>query len=353
MIKCKDMSELITISIPTYRRPSLLLHALHSSLIQDYRPLEIDIGDDSPNSESEDLVRSVTLPAGISLRYWRNSPSLKQPGNVNKLFAQARGSKLVLLHDDDLLMPGAVSALHHAFSSSPSVIAAYGLQHVIRDNGEISPSDTEKHDRYAHRSRDLTGPRQDPVAAALTLQFPNDGFLVHTSLARATGYLSDEEIGDACDADFGIRLALANRSSHFAFIDRYTSLYRLTSSSIRTGHNNCWKQFDHVLKLADLTPPQMAARDQLLTRTAEQSLVDNAVHHRRRRALEIFRSPFYPKSKLRPKPLYHLALIAWPRLAALRDRLDKPESAASPLPARAESAPLHQVPEPFPKGSQL
>jgi len=320
----------------SYRRPTFLLQSLHSCITQDYRPLEIDISDDSPNDECEQIVRSVTLPEGISLRYWRNSPSLKQTGNVNKLFSMARGSKLVLLHDDDALMPGAITALLAAFSWSPSVIASYGLQYIIRSDGEISMSESEKHDVYVHRTRDLTGLQQDPVVSALWLQFPNNGYLVDTALARATGYLGEELVGDACDADFGIRLALANRNSHFAFIERYTSLYRLSPSALRRAHNTCWKHFDQVKRLTGLTPPQAEARDLLLRRTAEQSVVDCAIHRQRRRAFEIFTSPFYPKSKLRPKPLYHLALMAFPRLVFLRDLfLEKPEqnAPASPQPA--------------------
>lgn len=70
------MPELITICMPTYRRPSLLLHAIHSCLLQDHRPLEIDIGDDSRSPDTENLVRSFVLPPDVTLRYWRNSPPL-------------------------------------------------------------------------------------------------------------------------------------------------------------------------------------------------------------------------------------------------------------------------------------
>ena len=147
------MPELITISIPTHRRPSLLLHALYSCLLQEYRPLEIDISDDSPSAETEAIVRSLTLPEGISLRYWRNSPSLGQAGNVNKLFAEARGAKLILLHDDDALMPGAVSVLHDAFSWSDFVVASYGLQLVITENGESSLRDRNSSKSHSPNAR--------------------------------------------------------------------------------------------------------------------------------------------------------------------------------------------------------
>jgi len=237
---------------------------------------------------------------------------------VNKLFAMARGSKLVLLHDDDTLLPGAISALYDAFSLSDSVVAAYGIQHVILENGEVSPADTEAFNGYANRTPGFTGLQKDIVKCALWLQFPNNGYLIATPLVKSIGYRCEDEIGDACDADFAIRLALANPSSHFAFVNRYTSQYRVLLSSARTAHNNCWKLYDESLKLEDLTPSQMQARDELLRKIAEQALVDNAFHRRRKRALEIFFSPFYP-SRTTLKAAYHLGLISFPALLACRD----------------------------------
>jgi glycosyltransferase involved in cell wall biosynthesis len=314
------MPELITISIPTYRRPSYILHAIHSCLVQDYRPLEIDVSDDSPSDETETLLRSIALPEGIALRYWRNAPSLRQAGNVNKLFQSARGSKLVLLHDDDALLPGTISSLHEAFSFSPSVIASYGIQQAISESGELLAQDTANHNEFANRTPEFTGIQRDPVKCALWLQFPNNGYLIDTEIARKTGYRSEQEIGVSCDADFGIRLARAHRSSHFAFINRYTSQYRLMAAGQRASREMWWKLFDVILSIDDLTPPEAQARDEMLRKVSVEALVENALHGNRRRALQIFLSPLYPCRKLSARVAYHLGLIALPGLVALRDR---------------------------------
>lgn len=314
------MPELITISMPTYRRPSYILHAIHSCLIQDYRPLEIDVSDDSPTNETETLLRSIILPDGISLRYWRNTQSLRQAGNVNKLFQSARGSRLVLLHDDDALLPGTISALHSAFSLSSSVIAAYGMQQAISESGELLPQDTANHNGFANRTPEFSGLQHDPVKCALWLQFPNNGYLIDTELARSTGYRSEEEIGVSCDADFGIRLARAHRSSHFAFINRCTSQYRLMAAGQRTSREMWWKLFDVILSIDDLTPGEAQARDELLRKVSVEALVENALHGKRKRALQIFMSPLYPCRKLGARVAYHLGLIALPGLVSLRDR---------------------------------
>ena len=121
------MDDLITISIPTYRRPTLLLSCLQTCFMQDYRPLEIDISDNSPDDQTGQLVRQITPPPGVTIRYWRNEGGLGPVGSVQKLFDKARGRRILLLHDDDALLPGAVSALNGGFGWSPDVVLAYGM----------------------------------------------------------------------------------------------------------------------------------------------------------------------------------------------------------------------------------
>lgn len=100
------MSDLITVCIPTYRRPTMLLHCLHSCIGQDYRPLEIDVSDNSSSNDTQILVESVPRPPGVSVRYWRNEPPTDSVENQKKLFAAARGYRLVMMNDDDVLPLG-------------------------------------------------------------------------------------------------------------------------------------------------------------------------------------------------------------------------------------------------------
>lgn len=64
------VSDLITICIPSYRRPTFLLRCLYSCLLQDFRALGIDISDNSTTFETGKLVEVVPLPAGVKRRYW-------------------------------------------------------------------------------------------------------------------------------------------------------------------------------------------------------------------------------------------------------------------------------------------
>ena len=312
--------DLITICIPTYRRPSMLLHAFVSSITQDYRPLEIDISDDSPSDDSELLVKSIPIPEGITVRYRRSVPSLGQAANVTSLFARARGERLVLLHDDDTLLPGAIRALDEAWRTTPRIIAAYGIQQVIRENGEVSIVDTQRHNDRHHRVVKDTGVHSEIVERVLWQQFPNNGYLVETAAARAIGVRSFAEIGNSADADFSIRLALNNRGRTFAFIDRETSQYRLNREGIRsTTLDSNRRLYAFLRELSGLSVREERARQEFLRKIAVTATVENAIHGERGAALRIFFSPFYARRRQPLKNLYVLFTIAVPRLASVRE----------------------------------
>jgi len=329
------VGDLITICIPTYRRPSLLLACLQTCFMQDYRPLEIDLGDNSPDDQTGRLVGSITPPPGISLRYWKNDPPLGSVGNVQKLFAEARGRRLLLLHDDDGLLPGAVSALDEAFRMSPDVVLAYGAPEVVNERGERVPEETERDNINARRTPDRAGLRRDVLACALWRQVPINGFLVDSAAARRIGYRDRSEVGLAVDTDFGIRLAQAYRGSGaFAFIDRATSQYRLAPTSQRFNEpDTCWRFYDDVARLQDLTPEEEEARDGLLAQIARAAVIENALGRRRDAALRIFLSRHYPRPEGWARTLYVLGLLAMPRTFRLARRLVgtlRPELVAPP-----------------------
>ncbi len=340
------MADLITISIPTYRRPSLLLSCLQSCFMQDHRPLEIDISDNSPDDQTGRLVREITPPPGVTIRYWRNEGSLGPVGSVQRLFAKARGRRILLLHDDDALLPGAVGALDAAFRLSPDVVAAYGMLEVTDERGEAIPEETERDNANAKRTPDQAGLRRDMLACALYRQLPPNGFLVDAEAARRVGYRSREEIGLAQDTDFGIQLALAYRGrGAFAFIDRTVSQYRMVSTSQRFNEpDTCWKFYDAVERLEGLTEEEERARDWMLSQIARASVIENALGRRRAAALRIFRSRHYPRPEGWARTLYVLGLLAMPESfrglrklvgATKPDFVAPPPLALSPAPGAA------------------
>ena len=310
------MSDLITICIPTYRRPSMLMHCLHSCLMQDYRPLEIDVSDNSPNDDTRALVESLPLPEGVTLRYWRNAPSIGPVENQKKLFAEARGRRFVWMNDDDVLIQGAVSAMAASFDWAPDVIVSYGIEQVINAAGEVLLDVSARWNAEHKQFPERTGLRRDLLVCAFWKQMPHVGFLVLTEAARRVGIRDRSEVGLASDTDFAIRLGQTYKGSAHAFIDRITIQTRLEPSTLsRTSQDVCWKLYDIVNAMNDLSPEETRARDRLLTRIGPLALREHSLAYRRRAALRIMLSSTYRQRRGLVRMVYSAGLIAMPKLA--------------------------------------
>lgn len=98
---------LLTIAIPTYRRPDTLAEAVQSALSQDMdQPFEVVVVDNDPESAGhEALQAAVPAIVGANVRYLRNRRNLGMCGNSNRCVEMARGEWITILHDDDLVDP--------------------------------------------------------------------------------------------------------------------------------------------------------------------------------------------------------------------------------------------------------
>jgi glycosyltransferase involved in cell wall biosynthesis len=305
------MNSLISICIPTYRRAALLREAVESCLAQTYRPIEIVIGDDSPEDETQQMVQTIQVYPDVEIRYQKNQPSLGQAENINTLFRLAQGDRLVLLHDDDLLMPDALTHLARCWDSHPNLTAAFGKQYVLDPNAEWSLEQSESFNRDYFRHEKEAG-LQSPLQAAMRQQFPNDGFMVTTATARAVGFRADAIVGDGCDFDFGLRLGLLAEA--FYFIDEYTAQYRVCETAVSSKHNNnaASKKFE-LLSALNLTGELDALRKQILQKDARMVVSQHLRLKQKKQAWQIFVSQYYPfKDYLSLRGLWHLTRLLLP-----------------------------------------
>jgi glycosyltransferase involved in cell wall biosynthesis len=307
------MRPLVSICVPTCERPDLIREALASCWDQDYAPIEVLVGDDSENQATERAVTAAAEAAGRPVRYWHNAPRLGQAANINRLLDQAYGDRLVILHDDDRLLPGAVRALNACWQVAPDTACAFGLQHVISAEGEVLARESQALNTAYFRTPDRAGPQGSALASALMGQMPNNGYLVLTEAARAIRFRDRNIVGDGCDYDFGIRLA--QQYGGFFFLDQYTSQLRRTPGSI-TSSGTVSPMFG-VVSALDLPPELEFARRIALRRMAPGVVRDFALHGRRREALRVYLSDAYPLRQ-RPHGAIHLLMGLWPRLARIR-----------------------------------
>lgn len=322
--KIDRQKDLISICIPTCNRPDFLRQAVESCLSQQYRPLEILIGDDSSGTASGAMISSMPATPEVAIHYRHNVPRAGQAGNINALFAAAKGERLILLHDDDRLCDDAIQHLTNTWDAHPGCLCVYGMQYVIDETGKVLPKRTQTWNRTYHRVPDEAGAQPVPLVAALLQQMPNNSYLVSSARARAMGFRSEDEVGDCVDADFGIRLGEKADPHAFVFIDTFVSEYRLTSNSIARSDliNRRQDLFYESVQAIRGGTEIAAARDVLLARVAVGATVDAALAGRKWMALRILLSRHYRLPLFSRWTLFRLICIGSPRIAlTLRRRL--------------------------------
>ena len=116
-------NPLVTIAIPTYRRPDLLAQAVASAIDQSWdRPFEIVVVDDDPASTGhERLLNDVPRIADANFRYMRNRQNLRDFGNHSRCVEAARGEWVTILHDDDLLDRNFLQAMFRQLEADRSI----------------------------------------------------------------------------------------------------------------------------------------------------------------------------------------------------------------------------------------
>ncbi len=319
---------------------------MSSALAQTYPQIEVIVGDDSPDDASAKIIEALRMTTARTVRYEHNQPGLGQNANVNRLFSLASGGRLILLHDDDVLLPDAVLELDRAWTEQTAI--AFGRQQVISPGGEVIAEATQRLNEFYYRTAREAGVQELPLASALRQQIPNNGFLVLTQAARATGYRPYAEVGVYCDTDFNVRLTSKLPARSVLFINHFTSQYRLSTESIsnstlvhKTEHPRAAVALYEFACALPPTPALAPAKDVFLTRLADKAVKGYALAGRRRRALAIFFSTSYPmRKRLSRKGAYHFGLIIWPTLDRLRNYATKSSvgPSANDAPGGAASA---------------
>lgn len=278
-------------------------------MTQTYPAIEVVVGDDSPDDASQAAI--ADLIAAGRVRDIRHIPPHGQAHNVNRLFDLATGEFLVLLHDDDLLLPDAVMSLVKCLED-PTLTAAFGKQYVMNESGEIDEIASVHLNTFYRRTAAEAGRQPSAMRSGLTAQFPNDGYIVRADAARRVGYRDDPFVGDACDLDFGIRLA--SDGGGFFFLDQYTAKYRITGASVtRKAENNSVVSAYNLIAEVPLPPElELIRRDQLV-RYCPMVVTGLLARGDKKSAWQAYTSADYPwRRRLSPRGLFHAGLLALP-----------------------------------------
>ncbi|MDX9964215.1 glycosyltransferase family 2 protein [Desulfobacter postgatei] len=110
---------LISIVIPTHNRPDFLLEAIRSVKEQTYDNFEVVVVDDG--STPEISVTLLEKELNRKIVFLRHDLAKGVPKAKNAGINIARGEVILLLDDDDLLMPHTLENINKIFSDSPEI----------------------------------------------------------------------------------------------------------------------------------------------------------------------------------------------------------------------------------------
>jgi GT2 family glycosyltransferase len=132
-----DASDLVSVVLPTHDRPARLPGAIRSVLAQTYRRLELIVVDDA-SSEPVDEVVAAAAGGDERVRLLRLPRNLGASGARNAGIAEARGSVLAFLDDDDRWEPSKLEQQVAYFDRHPDV-GLVTCDYVIEREGTGAP----------------------------------------------------------------------------------------------------------------------------------------------------------------------------------------------------------------------
>lgn len=112
----------ICIVMPSFNQAAYLEEAITSVLSQDYPHKQLIVMDGGSKDGSVDILKKYA----DRLHYWQSQPDRGQSHALNQGFAHAEGDLLTWVNSDDILLPGALSAVAQAWRTygQPQWIAA-------------------------------------------------------------------------------------------------------------------------------------------------------------------------------------------------------------------------------------
>lgn len=109
---------LLSIAIPTYKRPRYLSQAIRSAVNQKNHNLsyEIIVVNNDPETDMQAISAEFT-DCGVPVTFFTNEKNIGMLGNVNRCVSHAKGKYIAFVHDDDLLLPNYLSEISDLLTS--------------------------------------------------------------------------------------------------------------------------------------------------------------------------------------------------------------------------------------------
>ena len=132
-----SVNPIVTVAIPTFRRPRLLAKAIRSVLDQTLEEFELVVADNASGDETEEVVRSFNDPR---VRYEVSSTNIGPYANMTRALTLGCAPYISVLHDDDHFYPRNLEAKVAVLRNEPGVGTVHGPVDVIDADGNVVES---------------------------------------------------------------------------------------------------------------------------------------------------------------------------------------------------------------------
>jgi glycosyltransferase involved in cell wall biosynthesis len=128
---------MVSVGLPTYRRPEALARALGSVLAQTHEDLEVIVSDDAPDADGGEQVVRELAAGDARVRYTRQPRNLGHADNYAYVLGSARGEHFMWLADDDWIDPDYIERCLRALRADLSLRLVAGLARYYRDGEHV------------------------------------------------------------------------------------------------------------------------------------------------------------------------------------------------------------------------
>lgn len=235
-------SKLVSICIPTYSRLGYLKEAIGSVWSQTYTKFEICVSlDPSPQGPNLDIHNWCLdqVAKHPNFKYNVNKQNLGLAGNWNKLSNMASGEYLMIMGDDDRLLPNALERYTENISSSIDVI--FSNQHIINSSGDRLDVDFNL---IYGRSKLKHGLQENPEAIIWSNSLPMSSSLIRADLVREFGFKEDL---NTPEIEFFLQIVASNKS--FYFVPEVLTEYRIHSNSATSQGLKVHRLMDYLIHI--------------------------------------------------------------------------------------------------------
>ncbi|VAW35982.1 hypothetical protein MNBD_DELTA02-302 [hydrothermal vent metagenome] len=254
---------LVSVVIPTYNRREETCEAIESVLAQDCSGVEVIVVDDGSTDGTGKAVLD-RFAGRIRFVYQHNQ---EKSAARNRGINEATGRYLCMLDSDDLMLPGAISAMLACFRKNKDADAVYGLSVRQRQDGSLLEPDVK-----------LAYPEGDILSAYMEQRLiNNNSYMIKRELMQRFG-MYRETLTNHEDYELLLRLTSGLR---FFFCGVRVCMVRRSRESAKDNTDKIIAQgvraMDELFSTEGLPESLLKQKDRLYAR--EYLMVATACYH--------------------------------------------------------------------------